>query len=100
MATYLQVVELHGTAELPPATRALYDVHANTASFSIGPEFMEDGGHLNFELTTEGYHFSFELVEAPAPGALSARNVPPWRRTMSWLIDRPRPVPPRLSLVE
>ena len=31
MATYLQVVELHGVAELPPATRALYDVHANTA---------------------------------------------------------------------
>ena len=38
MATYLQVVELHGVAELPPATRALYDVHANTASFSTGAE--------------------------------------------------------------
>ncbi len=36
MATFMQVVELHGVAELPPATRALYDVHANTASFRHG----------------------------------------------------------------
>ena len=75
MATYLQVVELHGVAELPPATRALYDVHANTASFSTGAEFVEDGGHLAFELTTEGHHFSFELVGTPAPGALMAREL-------------------------
>jgi quercetin dioxygenase-like cupin family protein len=75
MATYLQVVELRGVAELPPATRALYDVHANTASFSTGAEFVEDGGHLSFELTTEGHHLSFELAEQPAPGALMAREL-------------------------
>ena len=75
MATYLQVVELHGVAELPPATRALYDVHANTASFSTGVEFVEDAGHLAFELTTEGHHLSFELVGQPAPGALMAREL-------------------------
>jgi quercetin dioxygenase-like cupin family protein len=75
MGTYLQVVELHGVAELPPATRALYDVHANTASFSTEAEFVEDGSHLSFELTTEGHHLSFELVEQPAPGALMAREL-------------------------
>jgi len=75
MATYLQVVELHGVAELPPATRALYDVHANTASFSTGAELVADGGHLAFELTTEGHHLSFELTGQPAPGALMAREL-------------------------
>ena len=75
MATYLQVVELHGVAELPPATRALYDVHANTASFSTGSELVADADHLAFELTTEGHHLSFELVDEPAPGALMAREL-------------------------
>ena len=75
MATYLQVVELHGVAELPPATRALYDVHANTASFGTEPEFVSDRSHLDFELTTEGHHLSFELVDEPAPGALMAREL-------------------------
>jgi hypothetical protein len=75
MTTYLQVVELHGVAELPPATRAVYDVHANTASFSTEAEFVADGGHLSFELTTEGHHLSFELVDEPAPGALMAREL-------------------------
>ena len=64
MATYLQVVELHGVAELPAATRALYDVHANTASFSTESELVADTDHL-----------SFELVESPAPGALMAREL-------------------------
>jgi quercetin dioxygenase-like cupin family protein len=75
MATFLQVVELHGVAELPPATRALYDVHANTASFGTEPEFVSDRSHLDFELTTEGHHLSFELVDEPAPGALMAREL-------------------------
>ena len=75
MATYLQVVELHGVAELPAATRALYDVHANTASFSTESELVADSDHLNFELTAEGHHLSFELVDEPAPGALMAREL-------------------------
>jgi quercetin dioxygenase-like cupin family protein len=75
MATYLQVVELHGAAEVPPATRALYDVHANTASFSTGAELVADSDHHNFELTAEGHHLSFELVDEPAPGALMAREL-------------------------
>ena len=75
MATFMQVVELHGVAELPPATRALYDVHANTVSFSTGSELVADSSHLAFELTTEGHHLSFELVDEPAPGALMAREL-------------------------
>jgi quercetin dioxygenase-like cupin family protein len=75
MATYLQVVELHGVAELPPATRALYDVHANTAGFATGPALVADSNHLDLELLTEGSHLSFELVDAPAPGALMAREL-------------------------
>jgi hypothetical protein len=75
MATYLQVIELHGVAELPAATRALYDVHANTASFSTESELVADTDHLSFELTTEGHHLSFELVDEPAPGALMAREL-------------------------
>jgi quercetin dioxygenase-like cupin family protein len=75
MTTYLQVVEIHGDAELPPATRALYDVHANTASFATEAEFVADSTHLSFELTTEGHHLSFELVDEPAPGALMAREL-------------------------
>ncbi|MDP9255503.1 MAG: hypothetical protein M3Q31_02950 [Actinomycetota bacterium] len=75
MATYLQVVELHGVAELPAATRALYDVHANTASFSTESELVADTDHHDFELTTEGHHLSFELVDEPAPGALMAREL-------------------------
>ena len=75
MGTYLQVVELHGVAELPPATRVIYDVHANTAYFDRDGEFVSDFTHLAFELTTEGHHLSFELVEEPAPGALMAREL-------------------------
>jgi quercetin dioxygenase-like cupin family protein len=75
MATYLQVVELHGVAELPPATRAVYDIRENTASFGRGPEFVADDSHHSFELTTEGHHLSFELVDEPAPGALMAREL-------------------------
>jgi quercetin dioxygenase-like cupin family protein len=75
MGTYLQVIELHGDAELPPATRALYDVHANTVSFGTEEEFVADSTHLNFELTTEGHHLSFELADEPAPGALLAREL-------------------------
>ena len=75
MATFMQVVELHGVAELPPATRAVYDVHANTVSFSTGSELVSDANHLAFELTTEGHHLSFELVDEPAPGALMAREL-------------------------
>jgi quercetin dioxygenase-like cupin family protein len=75
MATSLQVVELHGVAELPPATRALYDVRANTASFSAGPTLVADEGHLSFDLVAEGHHLSFELADAPAPGALMAREL-------------------------
>jgi hypothetical protein len=75
MATYLQVVEFHGVAELPPATRAVYDVRENTASFGRGPEFVADASHHSFELTTEGHHLSFELVDEPAPGALMAREL-------------------------
>jgi quercetin dioxygenase-like cupin family protein len=75
MATYLQVVEFHGVAELPPATRAVYDVRENTATFGMGPEFVADGSHHSFELTTEGHHLSFELVDEPAPGALMAREL-------------------------
>ena len=75
MATFIQVVEFHGTAELPPATRAVYDVHANTASFGTEAEWVSDLTHLAFELTTEGHHLSFELVDEPAPGALMAREL-------------------------
>jgi quercetin dioxygenase-like cupin family protein len=75
MATYLQVVELHGVAELPPATRALYDVRANTASFSAGASSVADEAHLSLDLIAEGHHLSFELVDAPAPGALMAREL-------------------------
>jgi quercetin dioxygenase-like cupin family protein len=75
MGTYLQVVELHGVAELPPATRVIYDVHANTAYFDSDGEFVSDFTHLAFELTTEGHHLSFELVDEPAPGALMAREL-------------------------
>jgi hypothetical protein len=75
MATFLQVVELHGVAELPPATRVLYDVHANTVSFLRGSAFVADSDHHDFELVTEGSHLSFELVDAPAPGALMAREL-------------------------
>jgi quercetin dioxygenase-like cupin family protein len=75
MPTYLQVVELQGVAELPPATRALYDVHTNTARFSTGAELVADESHQSFELTTEGRHLSFELVDEPAPGALMAREL-------------------------
>jgi hypothetical protein len=75
MATYLQVVELKGVAELPAATRALYDVHANRATFSTGSELVADESHLSLELTTEGLHLSFELVDEPAPGALMAREL-------------------------
>ena len=67
MGTYLQVVELHGVAELPPATRVIYDVHANTAYFDSDGEFISDFTHLAFELTTEGHHLSFELVACPRP---------------------------------
>jgi hypothetical protein len=62
MAAYLQVTEHHGSAELPAATRALYDVDANTASFGIGPVSL-----------TGGHHLSFEITDEPAPGALLAR---------------------------
>ena len=72
MATFLQVVELRGVAELPPATRVLYDVHANTVTFDTGSALVADTNHLDFELTTEGEHLSFELVDEPAPGALMA----------------------------
>jgi hypothetical protein len=75
MAVYLQVVELHGVAELPPATRALYDVRANTARFSTGDTLVSDEGHLSVDLVTEGHHLSFELVDEPAPGALMAREL-------------------------
>jgi quercetin dioxygenase-like cupin family protein len=75
MATILQVVEIRGVAELPPATRALYDVHANTASFSSGDALVADTSHLELELLTEGSHLSFELVDEPAPGALMAREL-------------------------
>jgi quercetin dioxygenase-like cupin family protein len=75
MATYLQVVELKGVAELPAATRVLYDVHANTATFSTGSELVADESHRSLELTTEGLHLSFELVDEPAPGALMAREL-------------------------
>ena len=75
MATFLQVVELHGVAELPPATRVLYDVHANTASFDTESALVADSNHHDFELVTEGNHLSFELVDAPAPGALMAREL-------------------------
>ena len=37
----------------------------------------------------------------PGPsGRSSIASSPPWRRTISWLIDRPRPVPPARCLVE
>jgi quercetin dioxygenase-like cupin family protein len=75
MAIYLQVIELHGVAELPPATRALYDVRANTAGFSTGSELVADEAHLSFDLVAEGHHLSFELVDEPAPGALMAREL-------------------------
>jgi quercetin dioxygenase-like cupin family protein len=75
MATYLQVVELHGVAEVPAAIRALYDVHANTASFSTGSELVADESHLSLDLVAEGHHLSFELVDEPAPGALMAREL-------------------------
>ena len=75
MATYLQVVELKGVAELPAATRVLYDIHANTATFSTGSELVADESHRSLELTTEGLHLSFELVDEPAPGALMAREL-------------------------
>jgi quercetin dioxygenase-like cupin family protein len=75
MPTYLQVVSLHGVAELPPATRALYDVRANTASFSTGSELVADSAHLSLDLVAEGDHLSFELVDEPAPGALMAREL-------------------------
>lgn len=75
MATYLQVIELHGVAELPPATRALYDVRANTASFSTGFELVADEAHLSVDLVAEGHHLSFELVDDPAPGALLAKEL-------------------------
>jgi quercetin dioxygenase-like cupin family protein len=75
MPTYLQVVSLHGVAELPPATRVLYDVRANTASFSTGSELVADSTHLSLDLVAEGDHLSFELVDEPAPGALMAREL-------------------------
>jgi hypothetical protein len=75
MAVYLQVIELHGVAELPPATRALYDVRANTASFGTGPALVADESHHSLDLVAEGHHLSFELVDAPAPGALMARKL-------------------------
>jgi hypothetical protein len=75
MATYLQVVELHGVAELPPATRALYDVHANAARFGTAETFVSDPSHLSLDLSNEGHHLSFELVDEPAPGALMAREL-------------------------
>jgi hypothetical protein len=75
MGTYLQVVEFHGDAVLPPATRVIYDVHANTAYFDDDGEFVSDASHLAFELTTDGHHLSFELVDEPAPGALMAREL-------------------------
>src|SRR6185436_662523 len=43
---------------------------------------------------------SSTMKQAPSPGSLSTRSVPPWRRTISELMDSPSPVPPRLSLVE
>jgi quercetin dioxygenase-like cupin family protein len=73
MPTYLQVVSLHGVAELPPATRALYDVRANTASFGTDSALVADSTHLSLDLVAEGDHLSFELVDEPAPGALMAR---------------------------
>jgi quercetin dioxygenase-like cupin family protein len=75
MPTYLQVVSLHGVAELPPATRALYDVRANTASFSTDSALVADSTHLSLDLVAEGDHLSFELVDEPAPGALMAREL-------------------------
>lgn len=75
MATFLQVVEIRGVAELPPATRALYDVHANTAAFGTESALVADSNHLDLDLVTEGSHLSFELVDEPAPGALMAREL-------------------------
>ncbi len=75
MPTYLQVVSLHGVAELPAATRALYDVRANTAAFSTGSALVADSTHLSLDLVAEGDHLSFELVDEPAPGALMAREL-------------------------
>jgi quercetin dioxygenase-like cupin family protein len=75
MTTYLQVISLHGVAELPPATRALYDVRANAASFDTGPTLVADSTHLSLDLVAEGDHLSFELVDEPAPGALMAREL-------------------------
>jgi quercetin dioxygenase-like cupin family protein len=39
------------------------------------PSSSRTASHLGFELTTEGHHLSFELVEQPAPGALMAREL-------------------------
>jgi quercetin dioxygenase-like cupin family protein len=75
MATFLQVVELHGVAELPPATRALYDVRSNTFDFDTGQTLVSDESHLSLDLVAEGDHLSFELVDDPAPGALMAREL-------------------------
>jgi quercetin dioxygenase-like cupin family protein len=64
MAVHLQVTEHHGAAELPAATRALYDVEANAARYETGPVSLA-GGH----------HLSFELVPQPDAGALMAREL-------------------------
>jgi quercetin dioxygenase-like cupin family protein len=64
MAVHLQVTEYHGSAELPAATRALYDVEANAARYGTG-EVSLAGGH----------HLSFELVPQADSGALMAREL-------------------------
>ena len=75
MTTHLQVVHLQGVAELPPATRALYDIRANTATFGTDSALVADSTHLSLDLVAEGDHLSFELVDTPAPGALLAREL-------------------------
>jgi quercetin dioxygenase-like cupin family protein len=64
MALHLQVIEHHGAADLPAATRALYDVEANAARFETGPVSL-----------TGGHHLSFELAAEPDAAALMAREL-------------------------
>ncbi len=64
MRTFLQVIEHDEPAQLTAATRALYDVGANTARLVTAPLHLEGGRHL-----------SFELVGEPAAGALMVREL-------------------------
>jgi quercetin dioxygenase-like cupin family protein len=64
MTVHLQVTEHRGAAELPSATRALYDVEGNAARYGAGAVSLA-GGH----------HLSFELVPQPAAGALMSREL-------------------------